>query len=716
MGYFYRVVIFLFVCTQPVLVQAADSDVSLFHSANEFVANVCKALQPESDSTSTDEAGNTLDAKLPHNLPLNLQNALRTSLHWLPPLSDVQLESIYTQYSPAADRQELAPGFYKSPIMRGRVGQQNRLGTRYTWFLNTLGTDDVVDESVTLSVLGGATSELASGARANVSRARAEAAYVLQTTVQRPQLLLRFNAQCQSVLQLGISYDNAGRQLALHQLDAKGAVTGSPEWLNPALPEPATDILNEATLKVAIIDSGVNYLLPHINKGLARHADGQLLGYDFWDNDKLPFDAHPVASAFRIQRHGTRTAGLFLEEAPFAQLVPYRYPRGNMHRMEELLKRIDGQGVVLVGMPLGGNRRDEWEVFYQQAKRYPHMLFVVSAGNDDRDIDQQPVYPAALDLPNMVVVTSANDTARPARGSNWGRQHVDYLLPAENIELRDYDGTRVHASGSSYAVPKMLAMLARMLKQNPEWQATQLQAELRRLFNDGASARYVTGGYIGDPLSVASDQSVVSLRDSIELRSEQVSQDSDDAAKDQFTLNLNVVVLQESWTRERIQPLVDRLAQVIAVCGIKLLPVQVGFYDSLPHLKTMGIGHAKTLRQELSLKRPTVYLLEETRLLRSPEGEYFRFDAEAFGRGNTRYRDWLLDTVWVSAGVIDADLAVAHELMHVLMNSGEHTNLAGNLMNAATSPDNYRISPRQCLQALENGLANGLLQRLTTTD
>ena len=735
MDYLPRAVIFVVIFVLSLPVRAVDSTGLLFEPASQFVAQLCSSVQaPDVNLTNDDAGADGIDAVLPDTLPEALQIAFRTSLQNLSPLSDARLDPAEVQNSLAVSgleqAQELAPGFFKSAITRGRAGQQSRLGTRYTWSVGAANAEHAGEEAVTLSVLGLGLGQ-GQGQSAAAPGNRRQAAFVLQTGVQRPQLLLRLDAECQPVLQRSISYDETGRQLALHELDAGGAAIDSPHWLNPPLPEPVVfdesvekplgESVDGPAVKVAIIDSGVNYLLPHINKGLARNQQGQLLGYDFWDNDDLPFDAHPVASAFQVERHGTRTAGLFLEEAPFAQLIPYRYPRGNMHRMEAVLERVDAQGVVLVGMPLGGNRRDEWEVFYNQAKRYPHMLFVVSAGNNDRDIDQQPVYPAALDLPNMVVVTSANDTARPARGSNWGRQHVDYLIPAENIELGDYDGSRVNASGSSYAVPKMLAMLARMLRQNPGWQATELQAELRRRYNDGASARYVTGGYIGDPLSAASDQPVLSLQDSVELqiqqeKIQQPNQNSDVKEKDHFTLKLNVVVLDESWTRQRIQPLVNRLAEVLTVCSIKLLPVQVGFYNSLPHLKTMGIGHAKTLREELSLKRPSVYLLRQTRLLRSPEGELFRFDAEAFGRGNTRYRNWLLDTVWVSADVIDADLAVAHELMHVLMNSGEHTNQPGNLMNAATSPDNIRVNPRQCQLALENGLANGLLQRVKAAD
>ena len=704
--YLMRCLQFLFAIVVAVVyvpLQAATIDAALFDSSNAFVSEICSISQSISREGSDNAAASRL-AQMPDSLPGNFRTALLRSLESLPAAAaSDQGAQQETQETTNSGR-----GFTSVPITRRQGPNTTTIGTRFTWWVTsaTNASADEPAEAVSLSVLG----------------ANEPVAFVLQVGVLRPQFLLRLNAECQIALQRMVTYDESGRQLALYAVDSSGEQAGSPEWLNPALPEPSKAILDLSsqseqanTLQVAMIDSGVNYLLPVINDRLARDVNGQLLGYDFWDNDDLPFDAHPTGSPFAVQRHGTRTAGLFLEEAPFATLVPFRYPRGNMHRMAELLQRIEALGITLVGMALGGNNPDDWEVFYQQAQRYPHILFVVSAGNNERNIDDQPVYPAALDLSNMVVVSSADETARPARGSNWGRQHVDYLLPAENIELTDFDGSRTHASGSSYAVSRMLAMLARMVARNPDWRTDELLAELRRQFNDGASARYVTGGYIGDPLSIATVDPLLTLRDSIELdvNLELAVSDVSESAipvNSKYTLQPNFVVLHESWTPERIQPLIDRLASVIAVCGIELQSVKVSFYDAQPHLKVMSIGAARTLRRELSLQRPTVYLVEQTRILRSPQGELFRFDAEAFGRGNTRYRSWLLDTVWVAANVIDADLAVAHELLHVLMNSGEHNNLAGNLMNATTSPANRHLNPQQCQRAVETGLANGLLQ------
>ncbi len=206
---------------------------------------------------------------------------------------------------------------------------------------------------------------------------------------------------------------------------------------NPALPamQPVSEYKAlpgpGVIVRVALVDSGVNYLLPAINQRLARRANGSMLGYDFWDLDDLPFDSHPSSSG-RVVRHGTKTASLLLREAPMVELVPYRYPRPDMTRMTDLVLHAVEHDVRIVGLPLGGNLKSEWLAFESAARAHPEVLFVASAGNNSRDIDKKPVYPASLGLDNMLVVTSADDFVRPAEGVNRGRIGVDYLIPAEN--------------------------------------------------------------------------------------------------------------------------------------------------------------------------------------------------------------------------------------------------------------------------------------------
>ena len=141
------------------------------------------------------------------------------------------------------------------------------------------------------------------------------------------------------------------------------------EPLNPPVPlVPGARKTGAPGTRIALVDSGVNYLLPEIASRLARDAHGGLVGFDFWDLDTRPFDANPARSAFHPQRHGTRTASLILEEAPVAALVPYRYPRHHMTRMAALVEHAVSAGVRVMNISMGSRRRHEWADFERAAR------------------------------------------------------------------------------------------------------------------------------------------------------------------------------------------------------------------------------------------------------------------------------------------------------------------------------------------------------------
>lgn len=491
-----------------------------------------------------------------------------------------------------------------------------------------------------------------------------------------------------------------------------------------------------SAVRVALVDSGVNYLLPAINSRLAREADGSLVGHDFWSLDDRPFDAHASRSPFHLTRHGTRTASVLLREAPFVELVPYRYPRPDMSRMRDLVEHAVDHDVSIIGLPLGGNKREEWAVFDAVAREHPHVLFIASAGNNGRDIDTQPVFPASLNIPNMLVVTSADDFVQPAEGVNWGRESVDYLLPAENVAVLDYSGETVSASGSSYAVPRMVALAARMQRNHPDWRATELIAGIARLFASGSSVRHVSAGYIGDPLSVGFiavpgagsvnvsinalivERSVrlLELNSNLNIYSNRIfGGDHVTGVGDHAGITavpIDVLVLDDEWSAERIDQAMKTAAGILAQCGISLTDVRIRHIDVPEYLRDLSTGVARTLMDAVRVAGPnrrlTIVLARDTKM-------QVPFDGEAFGRGNTRSRPWLQDSVWLTLPIVDTGLALAHEMFHVLANSGEHVDQPDNLMQRRTQGDNTALEPQQCAIVREQAVRNGL-GRTTSAD
>ncbi len=274
------------------------------------------------------------------------------------------------------------------------------------------------------------------------------------------------------------------------------------ELLDPPVP-PGSDVRG---VTVAHIDSGVNYLLPAIAGRLARSVEGKILGYDFWDLDPRPFDGDTGRSPFFPLRHGTEVASLLLREAPETRLVPLRYPRPDMARMSDVVATAAAAGAEIVLLPMGSTKQADWLAFEAAALAHPQLLFIVSAGNDGRDIDAvRPLYPAVLPLDNMIVVTSSDAEGLPAPGSNWGGTSVDLMVPAEDQPVIGFNGAASRGSGSSFAVPRVAALAARLKASHPAWGAAELKrAILARAVAPPAAARgAVAVGWIPQPGEVA---------------------------------------------------------------------------------------------------------------------------------------------------------------------------------------------------------------------
>jgi hypothetical protein len=176
-------------------------------------------------------------------------------------------------------------------------------------------------------------------------------------------------------------------------------------------------------------------------------------------------------------------------------------------------------------------------------------------------------------------------------------------------------------------------------------------------------------------------------------------------AQQRLVLRLAVVILDGSgWTRESAEAALKEATGILEACGVGLErrdPVVLKVRSDLMDFSTPA---ARELARAHPVPRPTLYLVRDTRSRPA-------FDAEAIGRGNSRTRPEIADTVWMTAASRDPGVALAHELAHVLMDSGEHSDEEGNLMRDETSRANRRLSPGQCARMRDTGKANGLLSQ-----
>ncbi|TAK48288.1 MAG: hypothetical protein EPO27_06110, partial [Betaproteobacteria bacterium] len=136
-------------------------------------------------------------------------------------------------------------------------------------------------------------------------------------------------------------------------------------------------------------------------------------------------------------------------------------------------------------------------------------------------------------------------------------------------------------------------------------------------------------------------------------------------------LQLTVVYLEGSgWTRERALGALRATSAILGQCGVGLAGAQWLTLSAPPAYLDFSTPTARELARRHPVARPAIYLVRDTRSRPA-------FDAEAIGRGNSRTRPELADTVWITAATRDAGIVLAHELAHVLMDSGEHSDAPG---------------------------------------
>lgn len=156
------------------------------------------------------------------------------------------------------------------------------------------------------------------------------------------------------------------------------------------------------------------------------------------------------------------------------------------------------------------------------------------------------------------------------------------------------------------------------------------------------------------------------------------------------------------WLPEQAEAAVLEAAGLLRQCGVVLSRAELRVVQAPGRFRVYFTPVSRELLARLPAPRPAVFFVDDTR--NDPA-----FDAEAIGRENAAGRPELADTVWVAHGARDLPQALAHELVHLLSDSGSHSEAPGNLMRAETSPGATRLTPAQCERLRARGQANGLL-------
>ena len=285
----------------------------------------------------------------------------------------------------------------------------------------------------------------------------------------------------------------------------------------------APDAWNEdidcSGIVVGVLDTGIEYTHDYLANNIWVNTaelngipgfddDGNGIADDIngWNfisgtDDIMDDDAHG---------HGTHVAGIIGAEmnlsnntsgvAPNVKLAGIKVLGANSGGT--LLTVLDGieyageSGFNIVNMSVEADvSADPPPILLEALSRASNCLFVIAAGNKNKDNDNTPQVFGSIILDNVIVVANSNQSDNKSGTSCWGSKTVRIAAPGANILSTVRGNTYNYLGGTSMSAPHVTGAAALILAKNPN--LTPLQIKNRLIYGaDEVSAlkAYITDG------------------------------------------------------------------------------------------------------------------------------------------------------------------------------------------------------------------------------
>ena len=139
--------------------------------------------------------------------------------------------------------------------------------------------------------------------------------------------------------------------------------------------------LDPGGVAVALFGKGVDYVRPELAQRLARDGEGDLIAWDFTDNDTKPYAASGQSNddALYLAANG-----------PLIKLIVIKEQPGNpaaIGHMATFMVRTPARVAV---WPDGSPQRADWPILFKAAQRFSDRLFIVPGPLQSPPDDRPP--------------------------------------------------------------------------------------------------------------------------------------------------------------------------------------------------------------------------------------------------------------------------------------------------------------------------------------
>ncbi|MEK2647252.1 S8 family peptidase [Bdellovibrio sp. BCCA] len=247
-------------------------------------------------------------------------------------------------------------------------------------------------------------------------------------------------------------------------------------------------------VKVAVVDAYVDYTHPQIAPRIAINT-GEIPNNGKDDDGNGVVDDYYGASFVSVpsnnqtpSSHGTHVAGIIAADsrygsvegmAPQAQIIPAQFIAndggGSLGDAVLALQYSASRGAKIINASWGGapcvaSLRNTFQELQSKG-----ILVVVAAGNDGRDIDVYPEFPASFNLSNQITVAASSVSDFMTSWSNSGFNFVHLAAPGERILSTVPGNTTAYMDGTSMAAPFVTGAAALLWSARPNATAVQIK-------------------------------------------------------------------------------------------------------------------------------------------------------------------------------------------------------------------------------------------------